>query len=466
MGDYIGDRGSKGSGKQTRSSGQRVSDETKMFDISASKNAAQRPGSKSAQTSKNTSSQSRNPQTKSASSSGRGTQPKNGTSSKSSSSQSRSTASKSSASSTSKSKSTSPKSTSTRNASQDAYYTKGTSAKNISSKSSSPNFEPSRGGSSSSKSSSAKNSGAKSSAKSAQPSFSDTLAAKRNSAEERALHSSEAAKKIKRDRYQRSFRHHRKLFIFLYYAAIFIAVMAVVILMSVTVLFGIENIEVVADSAVPYSSKQIVSACDVECGQNLFTAPIDAAGEQIMSTLPYIEECKVSRKFPSTVIITATAAQPVGVVRDADGGCIVLSSGLRALENVVSPGDAPGVPMVEGVIVDSVSEGEIVTTANPVYIETVAQITKTLAEKGLAVDSIAFSNGGNITAVYDGRITFKFGTSAKLDEKLELAAVLINEGKITKHESGDLDLSINGRATFTPDYVKQQYAPKNDDASE
>ena len=461
MGEYIGDRGSKNSGKQTHgSSNQRMSDETKMFDISAAKNAGQKPAAKNSQPSKNSSApknshpQSRSTQPKSGASKG-GQSSKSGSTSRNSSSQSRSTSSRSSAS----SKSSPSRSTPSRST--------GSSSKPAQKPKSAPQKSRTSGSSAGSKSSAAKkNDDLKNSGKTARSSFDETLAAKRNSAEERALHSSDAAKKIKRDRYQRTFRHHRKLFNFMYYAAIFIAVMAVIVLMSVTVLFGIENIEVVADSGVPYSSKQIVSACDVECGQNLFTAPVEEAGEQIMSALPYIEECKVTRKLPSTVIITATAAQPVGIVRDADGGCIVLSSGLRALENVVSPGDAPGVPMVEGVIVDSVSDGEIVTTANPAYIEIVAQITKTLAEKGIIINSIAFTSGGNITAVYDNRINLKFGSSAKLDEKLELAAVLINEGKITKHESGDLDLSINGRATFTPDYVKQQYSPKDDEPTE
>ena len=456
MGDYIGDRGSKNGGRQNRSSGQRVPDETKMFNIppagssdrkksaDSGRPSGSAPSSKSSSASR--SSAQRNAAPKSSSTR------KNSSPSKSSSSKDAPAKSGPSRSSSSQSRNAASKSAPSKSAPSKGS----TASKSV----------PSRSGGSAKSNAPKKNDNMKNSRKSGNSSFSDTLAAKRNSEAERALHSSSEAKKIKQDRSKREYQSRRKLFSFMYYAAIFIAVMAVIILMSVTVLFGIEDIEVIADSGVPYTSKQIVSACDIECGQNLFTAPVEEAGEQIMSNLPYIEECTVSRKLPSTVVITATAAQPVGIIRDADGGCIVLSSGLRALENVVSPGDAPGIPMVEGVIVDSVSEGEIVTTANPAHIEIVAQITEKLAEKGLTVDSIAFTPGGNITAVYDGRITFKFGTSVKLDEKLELAAVLINEGKITKHETGDLDLSISGRATFTPDYVKQQYAPKNEELPE
>ena len=253
----------------------------------------------------------------------------------------------------------------------------------------------------------------------------------------------------------------------MFYAAIFVAVMAVIVIMSITVLFGIEDITVVADDGVPYTSAQIVSGCDVRKGQNLFTAPIEEAGEQIMTSLPYIEECTVTRRLPSTVVVTVKSADPVGIVRDADGAGVVFSTGLRALENVVSAGDAPGVPVINGVIIDSATVGHPITAQNEAYLESAAQIVRSLGEYGIALDSITVTAGGNISAMYDGRINIRFGTSAKLDEKIEIAATLINEGKITKHEAGDLSFVFSGgdsRAIFTPDYVKRQH--ENDDSNE
>ncbi len=439
MGEYIGDRkpnkggknssskGASGSGKASHTSG-----ETRVFDY-PSERAKSTDRTKSAERTK--SANTRRPEDKKPSSGKSGNSPSSqkkpsGSASKTGAQQKRPTASKS------------------------AYDYK----TRESSKSTSRN-EPSSKKSSSAPSNNTR-SGKKTqskpsnTAKSRSDAFSDMLSEKRRGNDERALHSSEEARRIHRERKQRSFRVHRKLYNFMYYAAIFVAIMAVILIMSVTVLFGIEDINVVAEDGVPYSDAEIVSSCDIRRGQNLFTAPVDTAGEQIMSTLPYIEECTVRRKLPSTIVITATAAQPVGIVRDADGAGIVVSSGLRALDSVVSSGDAPGVPVIEGMIAESVRLGEVVTVSNPGNIELAAEIVSALNERGITIDKIFFSPGGNITAVYDNRINMYFGTSANLRDKIELAAIFINEGKITKRESGDLDLSINGIVTFSPDYLK------------
>ena len=304
------------------------------------------------------------------------------------------------------------------------------------------------------KSNSAKNtSAAKSSKKRSGTTYSDELEKKRNSEYERKLHASEAARNIKKKRRKRDYERHRKLFDFLLYAAIAVAVISVVLIMSISVLFAITEIEVVADADVPYSTGQILSSCDVECGQNLFTAPIEEASEQIMSSLPYIESCTVKRQLPSTVVITATAAKPVGVVKDEYGNSIIVSSGLRSLEVVVSASDAAGMPVINGVVIDALPIGNAIESENAAYVSTAAQIIDAFAEKSMTLDEISFSSGGQITAVYDGRITLVFGTQSNLDDKLALAVSLLSEGKITKHEAGRLDLRIDGRATFTPDYV-------------
>ena len=249
----------------------------------------------------------------------------------------------------------------------------------------------------------------------------------------------------------------------MFYAAIFVAVTAVIVIMSVTVLFGIENIVVEMNDDVPYTSAQIVSGCDVREGQNLFIAPVSEAGEQIMTNLPYIETCTVERRLPSTVIITVSGAKAVGVIIDETGQRFIVSTGMRALEAIVSAGDAPEIPVIEGVVVSATSVGSVVTSKDISYLEAAIEIVRILDEQGIQLDSISFSSGGNITAMYDGRINLVLGTATGLENKLLLAAMLINDGKITKHESGDLNLSIDGRAIFTPDYVKEQYSDRGEE---
>jgi len=431
MGDYIGDKKKRGG------SGASGGD-TKLFDAvsgAPSKNSkskgASGAGSRNSNSSKN-STQKKQP----SKSSGAGKSPSKSTSS-------RNTSGKSGTS------------------SKTAYSSKNSGGKSSYSKGSGAKKSAASGGSSAKSKSAAKKSptgsGARNQTKKKKTTYSENLEAKLQGRDEQELRASKRAQDIKRARRKRNYTRYSKLRNFLFYSAIFIAVTAVVVIMSVTVLFGIEDIVVEGVDDVPYSYEQIVSGCDVRVGQNLFTAPVGEAEEQIMTNLPYIETCTVERRLPSTVVITVTGANASVVVMDENGYQIVVSSGMRVLEPVVSAGDAPEVPRLEGVVVSATSLGKTVQSKNISYVEAAIDIVRILDGYGLKLDSISFSSGGNITAVYDGRINLVIGTATNLENKLELAALLINDGKITKHESGDLDLSIDGKATFTPDYVKEQY---------
>lgn len=330
----------------------------------------------------------------------------------------------------------------------------GSQAKKPSASRSTSSKSPSNSGSAKSNAKGSTKSNSSSRNNTSKKAYSEPLEAKKGSAYERELRSSDRARDIKNARRRRNYSKHRKLFNFMFYAAIFVAVTAVVIIMSVTVLFGIQEIEVITEPEVPYTEQQIISSCDVKCGQNLFLAPIEGASEQIMQKLPYIENCTVTRKLPSKIVIRATAAEPSCMVRDASGRMLVVSTGMRTLEYAVSSGDALEVPIIEGVLASASDVGDVVGSMDMNYFRVAVEMVRVFDENGLEFDKITFSKGGNITAVYDGRIKLNIGTSANLEDKLQLAAVLINEGKITKHERGNLDLSIDGRATFTPDYVE------------
>ncbi len=453
MGDYIGDKKKKGS------SGSSSGGDTKQFtavrDVKKTGSSSGAKGSSS----KGGSSKSGSGSSRSQSSSSKGTSQKSGGSKNSSASR----------------QGNSANGTTQRIPSQKPASSKNTSSKGTSSSGKKPSSQSSAGKGTSSqrstggqksaysgqKPSSAKRPSSQSSQsqkkKNSKSAYSESLEKKRGSSYERELHASQRAAEIKKARKRRTYNRYRKLINFMFYAAIFVAVTAVIVIMSVTVLFGIEDIVVEAGDGVPYTSNQIVSACDVREGQNLFTAPIEDASEQIMTSLPYIEECTVNRRLPSTVIITVSGAKAIGVVIDETGQRVIVSSGMRVLENVVSAGDAPGIPVIEGVVVSDTSVGGVVESREMPYIEAAAEIVRILDSQGLKLDSISFSSGGNITAVYDGRINLVLGTATDLENKLLLAAMLINDGKITRHESGDLNLSIDGKAIFTPDYVKQQH---------
>ena len=285
---------------------------------------------------------------------------------------------------------------------------------------------------------------------------------RRNSDYERALYASDEAKEIQYRRRQRKYNHHRKLKTALFYAAISVAVLAVVTVMSLTVLFNITEVKVEIGDGVPYTAEQILQYSTVETGQNLFMAPISDAQSNITNSLPYIEECTIERELPSKIIIKTKAAQVVGVVTTLSGQRIVLSSTGKVLE-MLTPEQTVQAPVLYGVAIETAQLGQTVECADSVIMAQICKLVQGFAEKGLSLDSITVSEEGELTAMYDGRIKLIFGQPTDMEIKIVLAATTIANGSITTNEIGELNLKKPGEAVFSPDYVldkKEEAAQK------
>jgi len=275
---------------------------------------------------------------------------------------------------------------------------------------------------------------------------------RRDMQDERDLHNSPNAKRLADERRRRKYNKNRRLYNVLFYAAIAVAVISVVIILSVTVLFNISEITVERGKNVPYDDEQILAACGIEPGDNLFAIDTEKAALEVTTTLPYIEVCEISRKLPSKLELDVHAAVPLGRVTTTDGAYIVLSASGRALEY----GDGysgPAIAHISGMDATFGGIGSPVEMTDPDKLDVAAELVVGFGLFDLKLDSITFEQSGAVTAEYDGRIKIKFGVPTNLSQKVQVTASMITEGKIAKNESGILDLSINERAVFTPDYL-------------
>ena len=102
-------------------------------------------------------------------------------------------------------------------------------------------------------------------------------------------------------------------------------VLVIGIVLSLTVLFKTEKIDVEGDEF--YYEDQITAFCGVNLQQNIFIASIQATPEKIVENLPYVEEAKVGFAIPDTVTIKITDAVPSYVIMDGNNYLLVSSKG-------------------------------------------------------------------------------------------------------------------------------------------
>ena len=94
-----------------------------------------------------------------------------------------------------------------------------------------------------------------------------------------------------------------------------VLVICVAIIAALTLFFRVNQIEVTGQQR--YTTEQGQEASEIQIGDNLILLnKYDAAGS-IVETLPYVEDTRINRKLPSTLVIEVTeCGTPVAVVQD------------------------------------------------------------------------------------------------------------------------------------------------------
>ena len=276
---------------------------------------------------------------------------------------------------------------------------------------------------------------------------------KRDAQDERDLHNSPDARRIQDERRRKKYNKNRRWYNLAFYAAIAVAVISVVIILSVTVLFNISDITVEKGNNIPYTDEEILAACGIVPGDNLFAIDAGQVAQDVTTALPYIEVCNVLRKLPSTLELDVHAAIPLGKVTTTDGVYIVLSASGRALEYADTYSGQP-IAHINGMDVTFGGIGLPATLESSELLDVAAELVVGYSLYGLTLDSITFEASGAVSVSYDGRIKINMGVPTNLSQKIQVSASMIAEGKIAKNESGTLDMSIDERAVFSPDYLQ------------
>lgn len=261
--------------------------------------------------------------------------------------------------------------------------------------------------------------------------------------------------------------------------AMLLCVIAAGIYLTVTMLFKISAIQVrtadgVVSEAGGYSSEQIVQALGVNLEENIFSFDPASKAAALEQVFPMLENIRVERDYPGTVVIQVTEAQPAYTMQTS-GGWLTLSASLKILS---SDGVQPaGLPTLYGGEPVSQTPGTQLSFEQPAPASSAASdsVSGTAEEAGdkrldslntllAALDAlgmrgdvtrIEFADPEEMSFLYQDRISVLLGTLNELDYKLKLAQhVLLNaDGSgCAATDTGTLDfthISMSSTRKFT-----------------
>lgn len=220
----------------------------------------------------------------------------------------------------------------------------------------------------------------------------------------------------------RKARRRKRLLLIFYLVTFLIAIGAAVVL-SITVLFRIDTIQVTGQSR--YTEQEIVQMSGIEVGENLFLADTATAKQQIEEKLPYIGRAKVSRRLPAKILITVEEAEISGAV-EYNGGYAIVSPEGKVLE--ITSAIPEGYSLIEGLDLKSADLGKKIVYEDPEKQEMFTELAQSLAEHGIApITRMDLTNLYDIVVEYDGRITMEFGLPSDIDFKVRFAKTILSE---------------------------------------
>lgn len=253
--------------------------------------------------------------------------------------------------------------------------------------------------------------------------------------------------------------------------ALLLCVIGVGVYLTVTMLFKINTLEVAVDGEVVqevggYSSAEILQALGVHAEENIFSFDPAEKAAALEKQFPLLENIRVERDYPNTVVVRTNAATAVYAMQTS-GGWLSLSAGLKILDQdsaqpdlIILCGGEP-VSTTPGTQLEfetgpsgpssgsAASDSAASSVAGPPTDKRLESLNTLLtaldsSELGADVTRIEFEDPEQMAFLYQGRISVLLGTLNELDYKLRLAKyVLLNEdGKgCSPTDTGMLDLS-------------------------
>ena len=233
-----------------------------------------------------------------------------------------------------------------------------------------------------------------------------------------------------------------------------LAALIVLLILSRTVLFKIQNIEVTNPKDANYTSEQIVSKSGVVYGtKNLFSCDLEKVARNIEQGLPYIGKAEVKRDFPNSLQVTVTPTRAAAAMAYGTGYLLIDADG-KMLETLETAPD--GIPVLRCETEFELNLGQYIgvstagrkpddkTKAAASMIELFKEINDAIKNAQLTeITLIDIRDERAITLMYQNRLTLHLGGPDQLEQKLLTGAKIIAvESDSSQSRIGAIDLTM------------------------
>ncbi len=232
---------------------------------------------------------------------------------------------------------------------------------------------------------------------------------------------------------------------------LFIILISVGVVLSLTTFFNIENINVTGSEI--YTTQEIIDNCGIDYGENLFLLNKESAKEKLEKNLPYIYDAKIKIKLTNVVNIEITDAVASYAIKNKDNTFILLDDKFKVLNNMSAENVEGTVNIVDSKI-SSAETGSKIVFDNDSISECLSKISSAVKDTQMTEATAISSEGFDKNfIIYEDRITFELGNCENLENKVYKGLAACEKINANNPKAkGRIDLSDDKQIYFTEEY--------------
>ena len=250
------------------------------------------------------------------------------------------------------------------------------------------------------------------------------------------------ARHIKRQLQHKRMMKRRRTIFFTVLTIIFIS-----IILFFTPLFNIKHINIYGNIKLETAViKQKIGSVEEE---NLFRLNTKKIIKEI-KTLPYTDDVKIKKKLiPSSLEVTVLECVPIGFVFYNEQ-YIILDKNFKVLEILDTKIENLG--EISGLEITSATPGAILAVDDTEKLTSCTQCILELINQELIfkIGKIDFSDMSDILFTYENRLNVVCGSTVDFAKKIGMFSKAVSSSKLTADSRGTIDISISGKAIYTP----------------
>ncbi len=216
---------------------------------------------------------------------------------------------------------------------------------------------------------------------------------------------------------------------------------------AVTFFFRVQHIAVTGVSR--YSEEEVLDASGLELGGNLYFINKFEVKKALFRQLPYLEEIRINRKLPDTLLIDVRECTADAAAQSTEGWWMLSDNG-KLLAQVESP--EPGCVLLKGAVLTEPAVGAQAEFGEAYsYRAGVAlALLREAEQRGMrkSIAEVDLSDDTALCMAYLNRFTVRFPWTADIGYKLETLDTVVNY--LENNETGRIDLMTEGKASFIP----------------